>query len=81
MNSFSNKPYRWAFCEHQIKGTSAIHPDKLAITKHSISQGHPIQFHNPSIPTTQTRHIDEAIDIEPHAYKVNKEGDFCFSIS
>jgi hypothetical protein len=61
------------------------HPDKSAVTKHSISQGHCIQFHSASILTTKTRYIDhivrEAIETEIHPYNINREGGFCLSKS
>jgi hypothetical protein len=61
------------------------HPDKSAISEHSINQGHYIQFHNSSITAMKTRYMDcivsEAIQIELHPYNINREGGFCLSNS
>jgi hypothetical protein len=61
------------------------HPDKLAVTEHSIDHGHRIQFHNASILATKTSYMDrivrEAIEIALHPYNVNREGGFCLSKS
>jgi hypothetical protein len=62
--------------EHQ-QHIQLKHPDKSALTKHSIDPGHHIHFHNTSILATKTQYMDcivrEAIDIElafPHSQKM-----------
>jgi hypothetical protein len=51
------------------------------MAEHSIDQGRRVQFHNSSILATKTRYMDnivrEAIEIELHAYNINREGGFC----
>jgi hypothetical protein len=57
--------------------------DTSAVAKHSIDQGHRIQFHKSSILTTKTRYMNrivrEAIEIEFNPYNINREGGFCLS--
>jgi hypothetical protein len=70
--------------EHQ-RHIRLEHPDKSAVTEHSIDQGHRIQFHNSSILSTTTRYMNrfvrEAIEIELHPYNLNGEGGLCFNKS
>jgi hypothetical protein len=61
------------------------HPDKSAVAKHSIDQGHRIQFHDASFLPTKTRYmyriVSDAIEIELHIYNIKREGGFCLSKS
>jgi hypothetical protein len=70
--------------EHQ-RHIRLDHPDKSAVAKHSIDQGHRIKIHNSSILASKTRYMDrivrEAIEIELHSYNINREGGFCPSKS
>jgi hypothetical protein len=70
--------------EHQ-RHIRLEHLDKSAIVEDSIDHGHHIQFHNVSILTISTRYLDpivrEAIEIELNPYNMNREGEFCCSIS
>jgi hypothetical protein len=39
------------------------HPDKSAVAKHSINQGHHIQFHNFSTLAMKTRYMDYTVRV------------------
>jgi hypothetical protein len=70
--------------EHQ-RHIRLEHPDKWAVTEHSVDQDDRIQFHNASILATKTRYMDcivrETIEIELHPYNINRESGFCHSKS
>jgi hypothetical protein len=61
------------------------HPDKAAITKHSIGPWPPQsfpQFFQLAMKTSYMDHtVGEAIAIELHPYNINREGGFCLSKS
>jgi hypothetical protein len=63
--------------EHQ-RHIRIEHPDISAVAKHSIDQGHCIQFHSSSMLARKTRYIDriisEAIEIELYPYKNQQRG-------
>jgi hypothetical protein len=69
--------------EHQ-RHIRLEHPDKSAVTEHTVDLGHRIQFHETSILATKTRYMDriirEAIEIELH-HNMNREVGFCLSKS
>jgi hypothetical protein len=70
--------------EHQ-RHIRLEHPDKPAVSEHSVDFGHRIQLHNTSILATKTQYMDriirEAIEIELHPNNMNREVGFCLSKS